>query len=530
MTTETVSDPLPTAGFWKRVLDRNPFYPLSAVLLLFGIHRLSTDPLFLPDEAAKLLFNFGALEFYELLTVVTAVLLVRKLIRYDASLLVTLDFMLAMTPFILITQAVLIGKPLAARLSTAAALLVLLRVRVLTQFFGQLPKTLFGAGAILLLANSALPFLYRSIMEEDVANWAQPSRWGWCIFLPVFQVACLWIKPKPNQPQPWWPALLFHLWIAATAVHLRCIDYISNFPFQPAVFAPLLWTAAWTFIFRAPRWLTSDLARLVDKAWPVLPTLALLPALARPDSFTLTCLAAPNAFLLIARDIRQRHPWALHLAWISILLAVFGLPQQSSWWPQAAIFPSQLHPWVVALTLAVAGCGLLTKRHYFAIIGMVALVEITISLPQTIHFAIQFGLTYLLLHSLLWSHHPKRIEQMLQLAISVVLVIHAYFWANYAPAKAATVLRCEGLLLCGVCAALFWSTGRAVPWRLALPGPLLLLAPLTPALRQVLRAAPQGILLLLSSFLIFAMGTLLALGKHYLQTAKTPPGETEDTS
>ena len=53
---------------WLRlVLAGNPFYLLSAALLLFGINRLSVDPEFLGEELHKLAFNFSALQIYEIL-------------------------------------------------------------------------------------------------------------------------------------------------------------------------------------------------------------------------------------------------------------------------------------------------------------------------------------------------------------------------------------------------------------------------------------------------------------------------------
>src|SRR5438128_1902426 len=42
----------PLAGWLKRLLICNPFYLLSAALLLFGLYRVSVDPNFLPAEAA----------------------------------------------------------------------------------------------------------------------------------------------------------------------------------------------------------------------------------------------------------------------------------------------------------------------------------------------------------------------------------------------------------------------------------------------------------------------------------------------
>jgi hypothetical protein len=45
----------------RRLLVCNPFFLVSAALLLFGINRLSVDPHFLAAELAKLLFNTSAL-------------------------------------------------------------------------------------------------------------------------------------------------------------------------------------------------------------------------------------------------------------------------------------------------------------------------------------------------------------------------------------------------------------------------------------------------------------------------------------
>src|SRR5262245_44916490 len=93
----------------RRLLAGNPCYLISAALLLFGINRLAVDPEFLKVEAAKLGFNFSALQVYELLVVGVAILLARRRVWYDSTLLVVLENLLVLVPFILITHAVLIG-------------------------------------------------------------------------------------------------------------------------------------------------------------------------------------------------------------------------------------------------------------------------------------------------------------------------------------------------------------------------------------------------------------------------------------
>src|SRR6185369_3681959 len=111
----------------RRVLAGNPFYLVSAALLLFGINRLSVDPQLLKAEIAKLGFNFSALQLYELLVVGVAILLARRRVWYDSTLLVVVENLLVLVPFILITQAVLIGRGVAVTLCAAAALLAMVR-------------------------------------------------------------------------------------------------------------------------------------------------------------------------------------------------------------------------------------------------------------------------------------------------------------------------------------------------------------------------------------------------------------------
>jgi len=105
-----------TPHWGRRFLARNPFFLVSAALLLFGINRLSIDPTFLGAEEPKLAFNFAALQLYEILVIFVAILLSLRKVWYDSTLLVVLENMFVLVPFILVTQAILIGKGLAAAL------------------------------------------------------------------------------------------------------------------------------------------------------------------------------------------------------------------------------------------------------------------------------------------------------------------------------------------------------------------------------------------------------------------------------
>ena len=97
-------EPSPDWRYWaRRLWVCNPFFLCSAALLLFGVNRLSVDPNFLNDVTQNLLFNFFALQFYEVLVVATAVVLAHRKVWYDSALLVVLDNGLALVPFMLIS-------------------------------------------------------------------------------------------------------------------------------------------------------------------------------------------------------------------------------------------------------------------------------------------------------------------------------------------------------------------------------------------------------------------------------------------
>src|SRR5262249_11442017 len=95
---------MPWKDWVRRFLACNPFYLVSAALLLYGFHRVSADSSFLSKELSQLFFNFSALQVYELLLVTTAIVLARRTIWYDSTLLAGLESLFVFVPFILVTQ------------------------------------------------------------------------------------------------------------------------------------------------------------------------------------------------------------------------------------------------------------------------------------------------------------------------------------------------------------------------------------------------------------------------------------------
>src|SRR5262245_33696566 len=89
----------------RRLLGYNPFFLISAGLLLYGIYRVSVDPNFLSRDTSQLIFNYSSLQVYESMLVAVAILLARRFLWYDATLLAGLENLLVLVPFILTSEA-----------------------------------------------------------------------------------------------------------------------------------------------------------------------------------------------------------------------------------------------------------------------------------------------------------------------------------------------------------------------------------------------------------------------------------------
>jgi len=131
------------------------------------VYLVSSDAGFLRREIDQLTFNFSSLQFYELLLVVTAIVLARRRIWYDSVLLVGLENLLVLVPFILISQAALLDQNMVWRFCVFGGLAALFRFLGLKKFFKELnlPRRMLGGGLLLLLINIVLPLVYRHLHE-----------------------------------------------------------------------------------------------------------------------------------------------------------------------------------------------------------------------------------------------------------------------------------------------------------------------------------------------------------------------------
>ena len=257
-------------SYWvKKFFACNPFYLVSAALLLYGVYLVSFDSGFAGREFSQLVFNFSSLQVYEILLVATAIVLARRRIWYDSVLLVGLENLLVLVPFILISQAALLSQtaPLSQRIvlgiCLAGAAAVLLRFWGLKHFFKDLnlPRRALVCGLALLVVNVVLPLVYRHLHDSKIGTKPtegaayELNRYSWLLLVPAM-FALINLLPKPRQagnllPQRrWLPAGLLALWAAGSATHVYCLSYVYNFDLEYVFILPVLWVVVWTAYLR----------------------------------------------------------------------------------------------------------------------------------------------------------------------------------------------------------------------------------------------------------------------------------------
>ena len=222
--------------FIRFLAASNPFYPISAAVLLYGFYRVSADPRFLPGEIAQLIFNFTSLQVYELVLVTTAIFLAGRRIWYDSTLLVGVENLLVLVPFMLISQAALIEIRWVWAMCLVAGAAVVVRSSALKRFVAELnfPTRLIQIGLVVLVVNVLLPITYRILHEFKIGKLPTTgaayltNEFAWLLILPVLCALANFVPARSANgnllPQRFWiPPGLFSLWVIGTIVHLYCL-------------------------------------------------------------------------------------------------------------------------------------------------------------------------------------------------------------------------------------------------------------------------------------------------------------------
>jgi hypothetical protein len=519
--------PKPLSYWLKKLLGSNPFYLASAALLLYGVYRISMDANYFATEWRQLIFSFSALQFYELLLALTATLLVTRRIWYDASLLVVLENLLWIVPFILVSQAAFIAQRPAVYLCLAAVALVISRMAWLRKRAGNiLPAgSALWCGLPILLGNAAWPVIYRHFGETKVginitsgaAYDFNELNWFWLLPMLAGLVLLLprpGIKPPEAPMRRWFPLLLFAFWVLGTGVHLYALGYVYDFKLRREQLAPVLLVVAWAMQTRLTDLIAAP-SVFLRNAILFLPVLAIAPAAFVAESRVFFYLSALNLVgfairLLLQPDSRL----VLQLGLFSFAAMVASLPMDFAPVLVKPVAQTNLIG-LAALAYLVIGAAL-SRNPKVALLGtsaaMIAGGVLRQGHPDWFHWSAQAGLIYFLLHSLRWEDHAHHEAKVARWLIAGAWALHAFVWVR-GGANFSHTLIVAGLVL------VVW-TGRALIFRtwqpLALPIAAGLVALCSPMNFVVVKtqSAPAGLLYLVGSFALFGIGTLVALTKH----------------
>lgn len=519
--------PQPLSYWLKKLLVCNPFYLASAALLLYGVYRISLDPNFFSSEGWQLTFNFSALQTYELLLAATATLLAARCIWYDASLLVVLENLLWIVPFILVSQAAFIEPRTGIYLCLLAVALTAGRMTWLRQRARDIVpgSRMLLCGLPILLVNAAWPIIYRHFQETKMginvttgpAYFFNEANWFW--LLPaVASLLVLLPRPQTNHSaapmRRWFPLLLFGFWLLGTGVHLYALGYVYDFKLRREQLAPLLWVLAWALPLRLSDFLTTPPRALWGSAL-FLPALAPLPAAFAPESRVFFYLSTLNLFAFVVRLLLQpENRLTLQLALLSFAAVVASVPIDFAPALGRPLTQNNLIG-LAALAYVIVG-AFLSRNPKVAILGALAAMIIggVVRQPHAdwLQWATQAGGIYFLLHSLRWEDEKHSGAAGVRICLAAGWVLHTFFWVR----GGATVL--ESLTLAGLVLSVWavrgwiWSNWKP----LALPIAAGLVALCHPIHFLILKtqAAPAGVLYLVGSFALFGLGTLAALTKH----------------
>jgi hypothetical protein len=515
--------------YWaKRLFVCNPFFLCSAALLLFALNQLSAEEKLFRDEIQNLLFNFSALQFYELLVVLTAVVLARRKVWYDSSLLVVLEQGLALVPFMLISQATMQGGTAREGLSLAWTLalcggaVALARYVAVRRWFPRfnLPPRALLLGALILLANVALPLVFRPRMEKDVADWREENLVLWYVILPILAAgANLLRRPARygglHPERHWLPLFIYALWVTGSAIHVWCVAHICDLPLKPHHLAPLACVLAWTLWNRLSDFLPSP-----SLHWrrTILGLTFAAPLLAFNESHLFTLLAGVTHVAYVLLWLRTSDTWVLrstvkHLALASLAVLVAGIPEE---WARA-VLPALNRPRCIALACSLFALlhALRSRRPESGLAGAVA-VGIALAFDPALwrpgfHAIIQSSLVFLLLHSLRWPDelHPR--SRRVRWSVAMAWTIDALVWTKE--------LRWDAILMASFAAMLVLAAWFLVWWlRRERPSTALLVAATLVLCAApghwAARHGPAGLFALLASLMLFAAGVVLAWTRH----------------
>jgi hypothetical protein len=504
-----------------------PFsYWVKKLLVCNGFYLVANDANFPGKEFAQLRFNFGSLQFYEVLLIATALLLARRRIFYDSNLLIFLENLLILVPFILLSQAALLDLGTFWLVCLITGAMAMVRFGILKRFHKELnlPGRLLAIGFVLLVINVALPLIFRHLQEykmgikpTDGAPY-EMNRFSWLLILPAI-IALANCLPRPAQTgdqlsqRRWLPAGLFTLWLAGSAVHLHCLSFVYSYDWEEPFLIPGLWVMAWTIYNRHGDFLR---VRGLSRALLMAPFVVTLLPGARIGHVLFPIVTGLNILLYAFIRLKDRtNKMAFHLMLLSMAGLALGFVKQ---------FEAQLPPGltaekcVLAFIIAYLCCWIIASRNLKLGIAGAMLVGISTAAIcgeylDTSPFAIQSALLFLLLHSLLWNDEAHPGARGGRIFACTVWMLHSLVLVSINSPHAGVILSTGAAMILALCTILKLVQGAWPPVVLPVFAGIVLL--MHPASLAVIKAqtTPTGLWVVAGSFVLFGIGTALALTK-----------------
>ncbi len=516
----------------RYLLAGNPFFILSAVLLLYAMRRLSFDSRLFSTEVSQLIFNFSSFQCYELLLIGTAVFLAHRRIWYDSTLLVFIENLFAFVPLMLVSQALLVENSVAAVLCIAGAILFALRTGTLSRFIRSLnfPPRLLLFALILLAVNVAAPVLTRQLHRDlTAAQWDSVAMLlanvEWFIAAPLLVLTGLLLTTKAKESPAYFsrkefPLLTLLIWIVGTCVHFYCINYVYGLPpgnLRLALGAPGLWTACWVLWLRADdvQWTAPNCARFYTKMLLAGSTAALLLPAYSNDRTMLLTLGTMNVVLFAVLSYRTRD-------WFNVLLLAISGAMTA-----AAVRLHMTVPPPMSQTEIAFGQTFWTAVGAFLFIraivsrdarfGLLAGFLAGVFAPIMFHnvrdpFAVmEIGFGVMVLHSLRWDDKLDKHSKAARFVITALWLMNSVALAcsDYAHSYWAVFISGFVVFMAALVAryfAGFWAH-RIVAFSAL--GTMAMPAAFKSA--DLVDKAPVGLVVLLASFVLFAVGIMTAL-------------------
>jgi hypothetical protein len=518
---------------WARILlARNPFYIVSAALLLWSMRRLSLDSRIFQNEFPQLLFNFSSFQIYEVLLIVTAIGLGRRRIWYDSGLLVGLENLFIGVPFLLVSQALLLENSIAFSMCLAGCCLVLLRVGAQRRWLTGLnmPVSLLRSGIFLLCFNFLWPVLIR-YLHKDVAVPAWDARgltltslsWNWILPAAVALGVLLPVRPfvtglRSDEELPFYswrsfPLLVLLMWIGGTCVHLYCVSYVYGLPWTLAAIVPAAWMMAWMLWRHVDNFAPGTACVILRRILLLPPALIVLASGGTGRWRMCLTLAVLNALAYAAIAFFGRDRVARHLFMVSGMLAFVFMPH-----PTHVAGNMDFTQWLAGAGLSyIVGWAIFSARPRLGIAGGICLgFGLAALLPGTttmLNLAIQAGLIFILLHSIRWCDDGSSDVVNARKMCGSFWLAHAIVWVAVEPGKAIIGTMACGASVPGVYACARFILGKWGPLVIAYTAAAVVgCGPFYLGAERLVRA-PDGLLTLLGSFALFGLGTIVALMK-----------------